>query len=120
MNLQHGLRCGIPMGQGRGVVYLKKYENVHLLGMVLCIVWRISVSHLGRKCYRTLFALAPTLPEGVKNRFPTQLNSREVEVEQKMKGKKTVKVKLSSRAVMKEQGLGDVCLHKRRCTQIGT
>jgi len=37
-----------------------------------------------------------------------------------MTGKETVKVKLSSRAVMKEQGLGDMCLHKRRCTQIGT
>src|SRR5882672_6371093 len=62
--LQHSLRCGIPLGKGRSVVYLKKYENVHLLGMVLCLVWRISVSHLGRKCYRTLHALAPTLPEG--------------------------------------------------------
>src|SRR5467141_410833 len=63
-NLQHSLGCGIPLGQGHGVVYLKKYENVHLLGMVLCIAWRISVSHLGRKCYRTLHALAPTLLEG--------------------------------------------------------
>src|SRR5882672_7361447 len=26
-NLQHGLRCGIPLGQGHSVVYLKKYEN---------------------------------------------------------------------------------------------
>ena len=32
-------------------------------------------------------------------------------------GKETVKVKLLSRAVMKEQGLGDMCLHKRRYTQ---
>src|SRR5882672_4345440 len=56
----------------------------------------------------------------VKNGFPTRLNSREVEVEQKMMGKETVKVKLSSRAVVKEQGLRDVCLHKRRCTQIET
>ena len=56
----------------------------------------------------------------VKNGFPTRLNSREVKVEQKMTGKETVKVKLLSRAVVKAQGLGDVCLHKRRCTQIGT
>jgi len=32
-------------------------------------------------------------------------------------GKETVKAKLSSRAVMKEQGLGDMCLHKGRTTQ---
>jgi len=58
--------------------------------------------------------------KSVKNGFPTRLNGKEVEVEQKITGKETIKVKLSSRAVMKEQGLGDVCLHKRRCTQIGT
>ena len=45
----------------------------------------------------------------VKNGFPTRLNSREVEVEQKMMGKETIKVKLSSRAVVEEQRLGDVC-----------
>src|SRR5882672_9982155 len=27
-NLQHGLRCGIPMGQGCSVVYLKSNKNV--------------------------------------------------------------------------------------------
>src|SRR5882672_11992132 len=56
----------------------------------------------------------------VRNGFPTRLKSKEVEVEQEITGKVTVKVKLSSRAVVKEQGLGDMCLHKRRCTQIGT
>ena len=35
-------------------------------------------------------------------------------------GQETVGEKLSSRAVVKEQGLRDVCLHKRRCTQIET
>ena len=56
----------------------------------------------------------------VRNGFPTQLKSKEVEVEQEITGKETVKEKLSSRAVMKKQGLGDVCLHKRRTTQIET
>ena len=56
----------------------------------------------------------------VKNGFPTRLNGKMIGVEQKIMGKETVKVKLSSRAVVKEQGLGDVCLHKRRCTQIET
>jgi len=63
-NLQHSLGCGIPLGQGRSVVHLKKYDDAHLLGMVLCIEWSILVSPWGRKCYRTLHALAPTLPEG--------------------------------------------------------
>ena len=56
----------------------------------------------------------------VKNGFPTQLNGKRVEAKQRVMGNETVKVKLLSRAVMKEQGLGDVCLHKRRCTQIET
>src|SRR5882672_5340970 len=60
------------------------------------------------------------LVHGVRNRFPTRLKSKEVEVEQEITGKETVKAKLSSRAVVKEQGLGDVCLHKRRNTQIET
>jgi len=56
----------------------------------------------------------------VRNRFPTQLNGKYVEVKQKITGKETVKVTLSSRAVAEEQGLGEVCLHKRRGTQIET
>src|SRR5467141_4759147 len=63
-NLQHSLRCGIPLGQGSSVVHLKNYDDAHLLGMVLCIEWSILVSPWGRKCYRTLSTLAPTLPEG--------------------------------------------------------
>src|SRR5882672_4371942 len=63
-NLQHSLGCGIPLGQGRSVVHLKKYDDAHLLGMVLCIEWSILVSPWDRKCYRTLSTLAPTLPEG--------------------------------------------------------
>ena len=57
---------------------------------------------------------------GVRNGFPTRLKSKEVDVKQKIMGKETVNAKLSSRAVVKEQGLGDVCLHKRRATQIET
>ena len=54
----------------------------------------------------------------VRNGLPTRLKSKEVEVEQEIMGKETVNAKLSARAVMKEQGLGGVCLHKRRATQI--
>src|SRR5882672_3369619 len=56
----------------------------------------------------------------VRNGFPTRLKSKEVDVEQEITGKETVNAKLSSRAVVKEQGLGDVCLHKRRATQVET
>src|SRR5712664_2639072 len=56
----------------------------------------------------------------VRNGFPTRLKSKEVDVEQEIMGKETVNAKLSSRAVVKEQGLGDVCLHKRRTTQVET
>ena len=42
----------------------------------------------------------------VRNRFLTRLKSKEVEVEQEIMGKGTIKVKLLSRAVVKEQGLG--------------
>jgi len=52
--------------------------------------------------------------------FPTRLKSKEVEAEQEITGKETVNAKLSSRAVVKEQGFGDVCLHKRRATRIET
>jgi len=52
--------------------------------------------------------------------FLTRLKSKEVEVEQEITGKETINAKLSSRAVVKEQGLRDVCLHKRRATQIET
>src|SRR5882672_895059 len=66
----------------------------------------------------TFFAGAQHLERGVvRNGFLTQLKSKEVEVEQEITGKGTVNAKLSSRAVMKEQGLRDVCLHKRRYTQ---
>jgi len=50
----------------------------------------------------------------VKNGFPIQLNSKKVEIKQIMMSKEIVRVKLSSRVVVKEQGLGDVCLHKSR------
>src|SRR5882672_1040661 len=56
----------------------------------------------------------------VRNGFPTRLKSKEVKVEQEIMGKETVNAKLSSRAVVKEQRLGDVCLHKRRYTQVET
>src|SRR5882672_5162101 len=56
----------------------------------------------------------------VKNGFLTRLNGKRVEVKQRGMGNETVKVKLSSRAVVKEQGLGDMCLHKRGCTQVET
>src|SRR5467141_373317 len=36
-NLQHSLGCGIPLGKGHSVVHLKKYDNVHLPGMV-CVL----------------------------------------------------------------------------------
>jgi len=51
---------------------------------------------------------------GVKNGFLIRLNGKKVEAEQRMMSKENVRVKLSSRAVMKEQRLRDMCLHKRR------
>jgi len=50
----------------------------------------------------------------VKNGFLIRLNGKKVEAEQRMTSKENVRVKLSSRAVVKEQRLRDMCLHKRR------
>jgi len=65
------------------------------------------------------WAMTPGVCQGcVKNGFPTRLNGKRVEAEERVMENETVKVELSSRAVVKEQRLGDVYLHKRRCTRI--
>src|SRR5882672_5649960 len=86
-----------------------------------CAPRRVKICKRGIHIYnRENFDDSGEFDYSVRNRFPTRLKSKEVEVEQEIMGKETVNAKLSSRAVVKEQGLGDVCLHKRRATQVET
>jgi len=52
--------------------------------------------------------------------FPIQLKSREVDIGNEKMSQMTVKEKLSERAVVKENGLRQVCLQERRITPKGT
>ena len=70
-----------------------------------------------RKSSKGLYYLILT---PVKNRFPTQLKSKKVEISKEKMSQMIVKEKLSERAVMKENGLGQVYLQERRMTPKGT
>ena len=52
--------------------------------------------------------------------FLTQLKSKKVEIGEEKMSQMIIKEKLSERAVMKENGLGQVYLQERRITPIGT
>jgi len=56
------------------------------------------------------------LPLIVKTDFLTQLKSKKVVISKGKKSQMIVKEKLSERAVVKENGLGRVCLQERRIT----
>ena len=52
--------------------------------------------------------------------FPTQLKCNKVGINKEKTLRVIVREKLSERAVVKEDGLGQVCLQERRLTPIGT
>src|SRR5882724_5697820 len=52
--------------------------------------------------------------------FPTQLKCKKVGIDKEKTSRVIVREKLSKRAVVKEDGLGQVYLQERRLTPIGT
>ena len=52
--------------------------------------------------------------------FPTRLKCNKVGINKEKMSRMIVREKLSKRAVVKEDGLGRVCLQERRLTPIGT
>src|SRR5882724_2962356 len=75
---------------------------------------------LGHLTYSIIRLSMPHRTKVSRTGFPIQLKSKEVKIGNEKTSRVIIKEKLSERAVMKENGLRQVCLQERRITPKGT